>query len=180
VLGGYGVVIGGENYFISTLGGGTPGLASTYALADVDGAGNVTREDAFAFFQELATPGIYNGVFGMARDSGGRILVAGYASTADVNRAPSDIGVIRFNADYTRDTTFGNDGAGLAVLSLDGALPGQQREWASAVALDRADRVVIAGIRSFDYASGSNDYDWVIARLNSDVIFRDGFDGLSP
>ena len=65
VLGGYGVVIGGENYFISTLGGGTPGLASTYALADVDGAGNVTREDAFAFFQELATPGIYNGVFGM-------------------------------------------------------------------------------------------------------------------
>jgi len=180
VLGGYGVVIGGENYFISTLGGGTPGLASTYALADVDGAGNVTREDAFAFFQELATPGIYNGVFGMVRDSGGRILVAGYASTTDVNRAPSDIGVIRFNADYTRDTTFGNDGAGLAVLSLDGALPGQQREWASAVALDRADRVVIAGIRSFDYASGSNDYDWVIARLNSDVIFRDGFDGLSP
>ena len=74
----------------------------------------------------------------------------------------------------------GNDGAGLAVLSLDGALPGQQREWASAVALDRADRVLIAGNRSFDYASGSNDYDWVIARLNSDVIFRDGFDGLSP
>jgi len=88
--------------------------------------------------------------------------------------------VIRFNADYTRDTTFGNDGAGLAVLSLDGALPGQQREWASAVTLDRADRVVIAGNRSYDYASGSNDYDWVIARLNSDVIFRDGFDGLSP
>jgi uncharacterized delta-60 repeat protein len=178
VLGGYGVVIGGENYFISTLGGGTPGLASTYALADVDGAGSVTREDAFAFFQELATPGIYNGAFGMARDASGRILIAGYASTTDVNRAPSDFGVIRFNADYTRDMTFGNDGAGLAVLSLDGTFPGQQREWASALALDRADRLVIAGNRSFNYASGSNDYDWVIARLNSDVIFRDGFDGV--
>jgi uncharacterized delta-60 repeat protein len=180
VLGGYGVVIGGENYFISTLGGGTPGLASTYALADVDGSGNVTREDAFAFFQELATPGIYNGVFGMARDASGKILIAGYASTSDVNRAPSDIGVIRFNADYTRDTTFGNDGAGLAVLSLDGTFSGQQREWASALALDRADRVVLAGNRSFDYASGSNDYDWVIARLTSDVIFRDGFDAMAP
>lgn len=180
VLGGYGVVVGGENYFISTLGGGTPGLASTYALADVDGGGNVTREDAFAFFQEPAMPGIFNGVFGMARDGSGRIVVAGYASTTNVGRAPSDIGVIRFNPDYTRDTTFGNDGAGLAVLSLDGIYPNQQREWASAITLDRADRVVLAGNRSFNYAGGSNDYDWVIGRLTSDVIFRDGFDAVVP
>jgi uncharacterized delta-60 repeat protein len=179
-LGGYGVVVAGESYFISTLGGGTPGFASTYALADVDPAGNVTREDVFAVFQEFATPGIFNGIFGMARESSGRIIVAGYAGTSDANRMPSDIGVIRFNADYTRDMSFGNDGSGLTILSLDATLAGGQREWASAITLDAFERTVVAGVRSFDYAGGSNDYDWMIARLNGDVIFRNGFDGAMP
>ncbi|MEO6690468.1 MAG: hypothetical protein ABIN56_15250 [Dokdonella sp.] len=178
---GQGVVVGGENYFISTLGGGTPGMASTYALAEIDPAGNVTREDAFAFFKELATPGIYNGIFAMAREPGGRIVVTGYAGASDSTHTPSDVGVIRFNADYTRDTTFGNDGAGLTILSLDGALPAGQREWGTAIAFDNRGRIVLAGERSANYSSGSNDYDWLISRLNtSDVIFRDGFNSAPP
>lgn len=181
VLGGYGVVVGGENFFISTLGGGTPGMASTYALAEIDGSGNVTREDAFAFFQEFATPGIYNGIFGMLREPGGKIVATGYASTTDANRAPSDVGVIRFNADYTRDSTFGNDGLGLSIVTLDEAWQDPQREWGTALAIDGHGRILLTGERSFDYMSGSNDYDWLVARLlTSDVILRDGFDGVVP
>jgi len=175
---GQGVVIGGENYFISTLGGGTPGLASNYALAEIDPAGNVAREDAFAFFEEFSTPGIYNGILAMVREPGGRIVVTGYAGSSDPDRAPSDVGVIRFNPDYTRDTTFGNDGAGLAIVTLDGTLPTLQREWGTALAIDTQGRLLLAGNRSFNYGS-SADYDWLVARLNtSDVIFRDGIDGV--
>lgn len=179
---GSGVVVGGENYFLSTLGGGSPGLASNYALAEVDESGAVTRQDAFAFFQSLATQGVYNGIVGMRREAGGKLLVTGLAGTGDAGRAPSDAGVIRFNADYSRDATFGNDGAGLAILSLDNqaGLAGAQREQARAIALDTHGRIVVVGDRSYNLAGG-NDYDWLVARLvASDVIFRDGFDNDVP
>lgn len=177
------VVIGGMNAFISTLGGGSPGLAGNYALAEVDESANVTRQDAFSFYQELATPGIYNSIYAMVREPGGRLVVAGYAGTSLAARAPADVGVIRFNADYSRDATFGNDGAGLAILSLDGqgTLASAQREYATALALDNHGRLVVAGNRSYSYGN-SGDYDWLIARLrnDSDVIFRDGYDGVVP
>ncbi len=179
--GGYGVIVGGENYFISTLGGGTPGLASNYALADVDATGVVTREDVLASFQALAMPGIYNGISGMAREPNGKLIVSGYAGTSDANHQPSDVGVIRFNPDFSRDSTFGNDGAGLAILSLDGlgGLFSHQREWATALALDNHGHIVLTGERSVLYPG--NDYDWLVGRLNtSDEIFRDSFDGVVP
>ena len=182
---GGGVVIGGENVFISTLGGGTPGPASNYALAEVDSVGNVTRQDAFAFFQELPTPGIYNGIYDIVREPSGKLVVTGYASTSTINNAPSDVGVIRFNPDFTRDATFGNNGLGSAILSLDGQgalMFTGQREWGSRLALDSRGRIVLIGERSYNIGgSNPNDYDWLIARLNnSDVIFRDGLDGVVP
>jgi hypothetical protein len=180
---GSGIVIGGENFFISTLGGGSPGVASNYALAEVDEAGNVTRQDAFAFFEQPATPGIFNGIYGMAREPGGKLVVTGFAGTGDANRSPSDAAVIRFNADYSRDTSFGNDGAGLAIVSLDGqgSMATAQREWASALALDNRGRILPVGTRSYNIAS-NNDYDWLVGRLvnSDDVIFRDGFDNRIP
>ncbi|HEX7694712.1 MAG TPA: hypothetical protein VF409_09495 [Sphingomonas sp.] len=179
---GYGLVIGGENYFISTLGGGTPGLASNYALAEVDVEGNVTRQDAFAYFQDLAYPGIFNGIFGIAHEPNGKLVVNGYAGSSDANRQPSDAGVIRFNADFSRDSTFGNDGDGLAILSLDGlgGLLAHQREWATALALDDRGHIVVTGERSVIYGV-DNDYDWLVGRLDtSDEIFRDSYDGIVP
>ncbi|MGH8173004.1 MAG: hypothetical protein ACREPX_07635 [Rhodanobacteraceae bacterium] len=181
---GGGIVVGGENFYISTLGGGTPGLASNYALAEIDLDANVTRQDAFAWFQEPATPGVFNGVFDMAREPNGKLVLTGYSGTTVAGRAPSDIGVIRFNADFTRDATFGNDGLGLAALSLDGEsfLHTSQREWANTVALDNRGHIVLVGQRSYDLAGGNpNDYDWLIARLSTnDEIFRDSLDGVIP
>ena len=177
-----GLVIGGENYFISTLGGGTPGVASNYALAEVGAGGAVTRQDAFAFFQDLPFPGIYNGIFSMAWQPDGRLLATGYASTGDANHQPSDAGIIRFNADFSRDSTFGNDGDGLAILTLDGlgGLLAHQREWTQALTLDNRGHIVVAGERSVIYGV-DNDYDWLVGRLNtSDEIFRDSYDGVVP
>ena len=175
---GGGVIIGGENYFISTLGGGTPGLASNYVLAEVDASGNVTRHDALAYFQDMAFPGIFNGIFGMAHEPNGKLVVAGHAGTDTSNHQPSDIGVIRFNPDFSFDSTFGNSGQGRAILSLDVATG--QREWATALALDNHGRIVVVGERSWNNGA-SGDYDWLVGRLNTyDEIFRDSYDGVVP
>ena len=119
----------------------------------------------------------------MAREAGGKLVVTGFAGTTDANRAPSDAAVIRFNADYSRDASFGNDGAGLAIVSLDGrgSMATAQREWASSLALDNHGRILLVGTRSYNLAS-NNDYDWLVGRLANagDVIFRDGFDNRVP
>ncbi len=182
---GGGVIIGGETYFISTF--SLPaGLASWYALAEIDGSGLVIHSsDITGSFQLGAYPGIYNGIFGMAREAGGKFIVTGYAGTDDANRQPSDAGVIRFNFDANlgRDITFGTSASGLTILSLDGldGLFTQQREWATALALDNHGRIVLVGERSYLINNVPGNYDWLISRLNtSDVIFRDGLDGVVP
>lgn len=178
---GYGVVIGGENRFISALGGGTPGLASTYALAEVTGAGTVTRQDAFAYFQSLAFPGAYNAINAMLRQPDGKLVVAGWAGTTDAAHAPSDTGMIRFNSDFSRDASFGNDGLGLAILSLDfpGALV--SAESAKGIAFDNHGRIVVAGNLDGEILGEGPITDWTIARvLTSDVIFRDGLGDVLP
>lgn len=179
---GYGIVVGGENRFISTLGGGNPGLASTYALAEVTGSGDVTRQDAFAYYQSLPVPNTYNKIHAMARQPDGKIVVAGWAGTPDAGHAPSDTGVIRFNADFSRDAGFGNDGLGLAILSLDFPDIVVAAEWGSAIALDNRGRIAIAGnLNGQIVAENRPVIDWTIARLlTSDVIFRDGVDGNVP
>ncbi len=176
-----GVIVGGETYFISsfTL---PAGLASEFALADVDGSGALVSS-GISDFQQGPVPGIYNGIFGMAREPGGKLIVAGYAGTYDTRRLPSDAGVIRFNPNLSRDTSFGTDGPGLAILSLDGlgGLFEQQREWATALALDNHGRIVLVGERSYLLNNVPSNYDWLVSRLNaSDVIFRDGLDGVVP
>ncbi len=179
---GGGVIVGGETYFLSPF--AVPaGMASYYALGEIDGSGAVVTS-SIGRFQQGPVPGIYNGIFGMAREAGGKLLVTGYAGTNDANRQPSDGGVIRFNADLSRDTSFGTAGdPGVTILSLDGlgiwAEP--QREWTTALALDNHGRIVLVGEHSFAFSSLPMFYDWLISRLNtSDVIFRDGLDGVVP
>lgn len=178
---GYGVVVGGENYFISSLGGGSPGLASTFALAEVTGAGTVTRKDAFAYYQALPVPGVYNSIRSMSRQPDGRLVVGGRAGTTDTGHAPADSGVIRFNTDFTRDATFGNDGLGLTVASLDLSETVVADESAGALALDNRGRIVIAGNLAGQVSGVGAIDDWTLARLlGGDVIFRDGLDGIVP
>ena len=184
---GGGVIVGGETYFISPF--AVPaGRASYYALGEIDGSGTVITSGTgmgIGEFQQGPVPGIYNGIFGMAREAGGKLIVTGYAGTNDANRQPSDGGVIRFNADFSRDTSFGTDAhAGVTILSLDGLaelLYAHQREWTTALALDNHGRIVLVGERTYLMNNAPGDFDWLISRLNtSDVIFRDGLDGVVP
>lgn len=177
---GHGVIIGGENYFISPANGG--GLASYWALAEVTLNGSVTRRDAYPYFQSIGFPGIFNGIYGLAREPNGKLVATGYAGTSDPDHQPSDAGVVRFNADFSRDSSFGGGGSGVVILSLDGlsGLIAHQREWATELTLDNHGHIVVAGERSALYGI-DGDYDWLVGRLNtSDEIFRDSCDGVVP
>jgi uncharacterized delta-60 repeat protein len=180
-FGGSGIIVGGENYFISTLDGG--GTASNYALADIDGSGTVVRQDeVLPFYQAISIPGVFNSIDTMVRAHDGKLVVAGYAGTSSADHQPSDVGVIRFNADFSRDQGFGT-GGGVVILSLDGLGPVErphQVEYATSVALDNRGRIVLVGPRSQNL-DVNQDYDWLVSRLNtSDQIFVDSFDGIVP
>ena len=181
---GGGVVVGGESYFISTL--TLPaGRASHYALGEIDRNGSVLYSSAQGnFFQMFALPGIYNGIFGMAREAGGKVIVTGYAGTDDANGLPSDGVAMRLLSNFVTDPSFGTDPSHhITLLSLDGlgGLDPAQREWGTAMAMDNHGRIVVVGERSYQLSNTPGDYDWLISRLNmSDVIFRDGLDGVVP
>jgi uncharacterized delta-60 repeat protein len=180
-FGGSGVIVGGESYFISTLDGG--GMASNYALADIDGSGTVVRQDeVLPFYQSISIPGVFNSIATMVRAHDGKLVVAGYAGTNDADHKPSDAGVIRFNTDFSRDQGFGT-GGGVVILSLDGLGPVErphQVEYATSVALDNRGRIVLVGPRSQNLGV-DQDYDWLVSRLNTtDEIFVDSLDGIVP
>ncbi len=178
-----GLFVGGETYFISTF--TLPaGRTSEFALGEIDGSGTVVRlgnQSGGNRFQMDAYPGIYNGIFGMVREPGGELIVTGYAGTNDANRQPSDAGVLAFSPNLLLDIGFGTSGPGMTILSLDVPINTPQSEWTTALALDNHGRIVLVGERSYAIESFPGEYDWLISRLNtSDVIFRDGLDGVVP
>lgn len=186
ILGATGVVVGGERYFNSASGVGDE---SMYALADVSADGSVTRHDNFAFFEDTLEPGAFNAIFAMAWDDTGKLLTSGYAgigANGEQTRAPSDMGLRRFNADYSSDSSFGTFEPGTSILSLDaggGFLLPSQREWSTALALDPLHaRAIIVGERSPWLTAFPNKYYWMLGAVHdgvvqvSDRIFANGFD----
>ena len=173
---GYGVVAGGEDYG-DWSGVGDASLYSTF-LIDVDGN---WKSGELAAFEYLGS-GIYNGIWAMVREPNGKIVTAGYGGSGDADHQPSDVGLMRLNADNVlTDCSFGNVHCG-AMLSLDGlgGLLPHQREWATALALDNRGHIIFVGPRSVIYGV-DEDYDWMIGRLvTSDEIFRDSLDGIVP
>jgi|GEM_PF-2497660 len=182
-----GVIVGGERYFVPTSGSG---LASYYALAEVDSAGTVTRHDDFAYFADLNENGAYNSIFGLTWDNVGKLAAVGYAgigANGNQQHAPSDGVVRRFNADYSVDGSFAADHSGTLYASLDTAgvtgVVQAQREWANAVAFDPLHgRIVFAGERSILLSLVPNLYAWFLGAVKdgnvvvSDRLFADGFD----
>jgi uncharacterized delta-60 repeat protein len=177
-----GVVVGGERYFNSP-----SGLASYWALEDIDPSGSVQRDDDFGFFEDLNEGGAFNALFGLAWDDTGKLVGVGYdglGASANPAHAPSDMGLVRFNADYSVDPSFGDGGK--AILSLDdagGALLPSQREWGLALAMDPVHaRAIVVGERSPWLAAFPNKYYWLLGAVHegvqqiSDRIFADGFE----
>jgi uncharacterized delta-60 repeat protein len=113
---------------------------------------------------------IYRGV---VVQSTGKIVVAGNTedSTSPTDARDRDIVVLRFNADGTKDTTWGTDG----VFTLDlspGVVSGSSFAADSAWGLERYsdDRLVVHGGQ---VRSGGTDTDFALVRLNADGT-RDG------
>lgn len=110
---------------------------------------------------------------GVVVQSTGKVVVSGNTedTTSPNDARDRDIVVLRFNADGTKDTTFGTDG----VVTLDlstGTVNGSSYAADSAWGLDRYadDRLVVHGGQ---VRSGGTDTDFALVRLNADGT-RDG------
>ena len=98
--------------------------------------------------------------YAAARQPDGKVVVAGYVPPNQ------DVGVARFNADGSLDTTFdpgGADGAGRKTIHYGGD--------------DSAEEVLIQPDGKIVIAGGGGDADVVVARLNRNGSFDNSFDG---
>jgi len=93
------------------------------------------------------------GAIGIQPD--GKIVVAGAARTATRG---FDAALLRLNADGSRDSSFGNNGAAWFDFGR------QKDDIASSVKIDAAGRIWISGVRQYD----GNDYDFLVARVRAD------------
>lgn len=101
-------------------------------------------------------------------DSNGRIVAAGYTLNASNNY---DVGIVRYAADGSLDTTFDTDGK----VSQD--LSDQDDDFGRGLAIQADNKLVVVGEAEVNNSFIS---DWVVAKFNSDGSLDTGFgvDGL--
>nr|AXL06016.1 delta-60 repeat domain-containing protein [uncultured bacterium] len=109
---------------------------------------------------------IVDRAYGVALQADGRIVVAGAVVTAD---GGGDTAVLRYNADGTLDTSFGEDGVVTVAVAAGAGV-----DQAFSVAVQTDGRIVIGGYASFG-ASGS---DFAAVRLNADGSLDTSFGGI--
>lgn len=148
------------------------GRSLVVGTAMVDGALSTTLatlgDDGKA--EDVRTDAIGGGSTGdaAARDAQGRVIVVGAAPGGGEEQRPRWL-VARYGADGTPDTTFGDDG-----VALDAFGPYAQETGigagATAVAVDGAGRIVVAGYAYFDDGpySGATARHVVVARYTAD------------
>ncbi len=107
------------------------------------------------------------GAEGVAIQADGKIVVVGY-TTSNHSFASYAFAVARYNEDGTLDTNFGSGGQ----VTTDFAF--NTYEYASDVALDSQNRIVVAGITS---RGGAASFDFAAARYNSDGTLDSTFGG---
>ena len=101
---------------------------------------------------------------GLALQSDGKIVVAGYSfNPSGKNRA--EFTVLRYNADGTLDTGFGESGNVTTEI-------GRNSDSANSVALQSDGKIVVAG---YTFAPGNNDF--AIARYNANGTLDTAFNG---
>jgi uncharacterized delta-60 repeat protein len=150
---------------IVAVGFSTPavGPSSDFALVRYESTGRIDRSfgDNGRVLTDFSGTGSTDQAFAVAIDSGGKIVVAGYSSSA----AGVDFAVARYNSDGTLDTSFNSTGK---VLTNFGGV-----DTATAVAIDSDHRIVVAGSSN---AGGNHlTYDFAVARYDSDGMLDETF-----
>lgn len=79
----------------------------------------------------------------------------------------TDITVARFNSDGTLDTTFDGDGTKVFTAGTSSTFP-------ESVLIDADGKILISG---YAYMGSTNNYDWFVARLNTDGSLDTSFSG---
>jgi uncharacterized delta-60 repeat protein len=154
------VVVAGATKIVRYLQNGKPD-----ASFGNGGTANVTSPPGYAFV-----------LAGVAVDSQGRVILAGLARPLPSNSAPdpllSSAVVMRFNANGTPDTSFGNGGTVLTDFGLGAPkAPGGPYLGASVglrdVVVDSQDRPVVTGayVASIGNSAGSAESEGFVARL---------------
>jgi len=97
-------------------------------------------------------------ILALAEQSDGKVVGAGYRTTDGYEADSYDMAVARWNADGTKDLTFGPDGNGEFVLDFSGL-----RDNVNDVLVDSAGRIVLAG----SGIPGNTGTDLIIVRLTA-------------
>jgi uncharacterized delta-60 repeat protein len=128
------------------------GPSIDFALVRYESTGRIDRQfgDNGRVLTDFS-PGSTDEGLGVAIDSVGRIVVAGYSSS----NVGFDFAVARYNPDGTPDITFNSTGK--VLTNLGGSDSG------TAVAIDSNDKIVVAG-----YSNAGGTYDFAVVRYNVD------------
>jgi uncharacterized delta-60 repeat protein len=97
--------------------------------------------------------------YGVVVDSAGRVVVAGYSW----NGSDDDVAVVRYTSSGVLDTSFGTGGKVTTAI-------GPGNDYGQAVAVDSADRVIVAG-----YSWNGSDYDVAVVRYTSSGVLDTSF-----
>jgi len=139
-----------------------------------------TLDESFNGTGKVTTTGFITGevestAYAVALRSNGDIVAAGYAhaSGTDIQKR-AHFAVARYHSDGTLDTSFDNDG--LVDLPFRGNTSmglGYPSAYARALAIDSSDRIIVGGglgppSPGTPVIDPCNEYDFVLARLNSD------------
>ena len=134
-------------------------LVASPAWAAVDGSLDATFDTDGMLRTDIG--GALDQAQGVAIQSNGKIVAAGYAYTGSYN----DFAVVRYNTDGSLDTTFGTGGKVTTPI-------GVTDDQAEAVAIQSNGKIVVAGS-----SLNGSDYDFALARYNTDGSLDTTFDG---
>ena len=100
----------------------------------------------------------------VAYQSDGKVIVSGYANQPSTGQ---DFAVVRYNADGSLDSSFGNGG----IVTIDFAF---SSDVGRGVTLDSQGRILVSG---YSYQGGTTGYDFAVARLTSSGALDGSFSG---
>ena len=100
----------------------------------------------------------------VAYQSDGKVIVSGYANQPSTGQ---DFAVVRYNADGSLDSSFGNGG----IVTIDFAF---SSDVGRGVTLDSQGRILVSG---YSYQGGTTGYDFAVARLSASGALDTSFSG---